>query len=86
MKGNVVKKLGLGIFGLLCLVGCGNQQIFDTTYRYDYAEIKLPSGEVVSGKVDSWKDYSDSDSVQVVIDGVSYYTHIVNVVLRADKK
>lgn len=81
-----MKKIGVVLLSAICLVGCGNQQFFDTTYYYDYAEIKLPSGELIKGVVESWKDYSDGDSVQVVIDGVSYYTHISNVVLRATKK
>lgn len=80
-----MKKIGMIVLSVVCLAACGNQQVFDTTYYYDYAEIKLPSGEVIKGAVDSWKDYSDGDSVQVVIDGVSYYTHISNVVLRAKK-
>lgn len=62
------------------LSGC-NSQILDTTYFFGRAMIKLPDGTVVSGKVDSWKDYEDSDAVQVKIEGVTYYTFLGNVVL-----
>ena len=38
------------------LIGC-NKQIFDIQYSFNYAIIQLPNGEIVEGKVDSWKDY-----------------------------
>ena len=67
------------------LAGCGNVQLIDTTWHYDYAIIELPTGEIVEGKVLSWRDYEDSDSVQVAFsDGATYYTHISNVVLISD--
>ena len=58
-----------------------NFQLFDTTWHFDEVQIAMPNGEVISGKVDTWKDYEDSDMVQVVVDDVSYYTHGSNVVL-----
>lgn len=67
--------------GLFC--GC-NIQMFDTTYSYEYAYIALPNGEWVEGEVDSWVDYEDSDTVQIVIDGKTYLTHYENVVLVSD--
>ena len=68
----------LPITALFC--GC-NEQIFDTTYEFDRAIIMLPNGRVIDGKVQSWKDYEDSDAVQVKINGVTYYTFLSNVVL-----
>ena len=62
------------------LSGC-NTQLIDTTFKFDSAVIAMPDGSVVKGKVQSWKDYDDNDSIQVVIDGVTYFTHISNVVL-----
>ena len=63
------------------LAGC-NRQMIDTVWRYDYAIIELPTGEIVEGEVSSWRDYEDSDSVQIVFsDGAVYYTHINRVVL-----
>lgn len=62
----------------------GNRQLFDTKYRFDRAIIQLPNGEVVDGKVTSWLDYSDSDCVQVTVDGVTYLTHYANVCLIND--
>lgn len=59
-------------------------QLFDTTWAYDYAYVALPNGKVIEGEVDSWKDYSDGDQLQVVIEGVTYLTHASNVVLVYD--
>jgi ribosomal protein S1 len=68
---------------LICLSGC-NRQVFDTTYKYDRAIISLPNGEVIDGKVQSWRDYENSDQIQVKIDGVTYLVHSSNIVLIAD--
>ena len=62
----------------------GNRQLFDLKNRFNYGIIRLPSGEVVEGKVSSWYDFDDSDAVQVTIDGKTYLTHYSNVVLIGD--
>jgi len=74
----------LTIMMLFALVGCGNQQLFDTTYTFDYAIIGLPNGEVVEGEVESW-NYYDGEQLQIVIDGATYLTHSENIVLIAEK-
>lgn len=66
--------------GMLILAGC-NKQMVDLTYSYEYAIIGLPNGEVVEGKVSSWKDFEDGDQLQVKIDGKTYLVHSSNVVL-----
>lgn len=66
-------------FALITFTGC-NKQIIDTTYSFDKAIIELPNGEVVEGKVESWKDY-DGDQIQVKIDGKTYLAHSMNVCL-----
>lgn len=65
------------------MTGC-NAQLVDTTFKFDRAVISLPNGEVVEGKVDSWRDYDNSDQIQVKIDGVTYLTHAANIVLIAE--
>lgn len=65
---------------VLFLSGC-NRQIIDTTYSFGSAIIAMPDGSTVSGRVEYWKDYSDSDAVQVKIDGKVYYTFLGNVIL-----
>lgn len=68
------------ILTTLCFTGCNNQ-VFDTTYKFHTAMIAMPDGTIVTGKVESWKDYEDSDAIQVKIDGKTYYTFLGNVVL-----
>lgn len=67
---------------MFSLIGCGNQQIFDATYTFDYAIIEMPNGEIVEGEVDSWNDY-EGEQLQIKIDGVTYLTHSENVVMIA---
>lgn len=77
---SVLSIIAVVIIFVCFLSGC-NQQIFDTTYKFDRAIISMPDGSVISGKVESWKDYSDSNAIQVKIDGKTYYTFLDNVVL-----
>lgn len=72
------------VFTAMCLATACNKSIIDTTWNFDYAYIKLPTGEVVQGKVTSWKDFDDGDQIQVTINGKTYLTHITNVVLVSD--
>lgn len=65
--------------------GCGNRPVIDTIWTFDKAMIQMPDGTVVSGKVESWRDWSDSDMLQVKIDGQFYLTHSANVVLWTEK-
>ena len=62
----------------------GNRRLIDTKNRFDRAVIALPSGEVVEGKISSWLDFSNSDVVQVTINGKTYLTHYANVCLIDD--
>lgn len=71
---------------LLVIFGCielfiGNRQILDTAMRFDHAIIKLIDGEIIEGTVDSWKDFENSDQIQVTINGTTYLTHCTNVTL-----
>ena len=82
-----MKKIALIIFLAVILVsctGCCNKQLFDATYHYDRAIVRLPNGENVEGRVSSWTDFDDGDSIQVKIDGKMYLTHISNVCLIDD--
>lgn len=76
------KILGISLVAMMALglAGCGNKQIFDLAYTFNYAVIGLPNGESIEGEIDSWKDY-EGEQLQVVIDGVTYLTHAENVVM-----
>lgn len=75
-----MKKLILIIVTLFALTGC-NRQIIDTTFSFDKAIIRLPNGEVVEGKVQSWTDYVDGEQIQVKIDSKTYLVHAENICL-----
>ena len=64
------KKLLAAILALgmaLSLAGCGNRQMIDLTYSYKYAIISLPNGEIIEGKVESWRDYEDGEDRKSVV-------------------
>ena len=82
-----MKKIGAFLLAVaLCaaFAACGNRQILDTTYTYDRAIISLPNGEVVDGKIQSWRDYEDGDQIQVTVDGKTYLVHSTNIALNND--
>ena len=62
----------------------GNRQFMDVNSHFDRAVLKLPNGEVIEGKLNSWLDFDDSDVLQVKIDGKTYLTSYVNVCLIDD--
>ncbi len=66
------------------LAACGNRQMIDMTYTYDRAVISLPNGEVVDGKIQSWRDYEDGDQIQVTVNGKTYLVHSTNIALIND--
>ena len=51
---------------------------------FTYAYVVLGGQKVEEGAVTQWRDYDDSDTVQVLINGKFYLTHYTNVVLIAD--
>ena len=65
---------------------CGNKDMFDTVYTYNYAIIRLQDGTIVEGRVQKWTDYEDGDQLQVTIGGVTYLEHSSNVDLMTKKK
>lgn len=73
----------IGAFAILftILTSCGNQQVFDTVYTFQTAILSLGDGQYVKGSVNGWKEYEGSDAIQVKINGVTYYTHLSNVIL-----
>lgn len=70
----------------LSLAGCGNRQMIDLTYSYKYAIISLPNGEIVEGKVDSWKDFEDGDQLQITVDDVTYLVHATDAALMTEER
>lgn len=71
----------IGVVFTIPANAAGGYQWFDTAYSYDRAIIKLPNGEIIDGKCQSWRDYEDGDQLQVKVNGKTYLTHATNVVL-----
>lgn len=51
---------------------------------FTYAYIRLGDQTIAEGYISQWRDYSDSDVVQIMIDGKYYLTHYSCVVMIAD--
>ena len=51
---------------------------------FTYAYVVLDGQEIARGSITQWRDYDNSDVVQVLINGKFYLTHYTNVVLIAD--
>ena len=74
------KKIILAVMiTMFCLTGCSNAQILDTNWTFTYADID----GVGTVEVSTWKDFENSDSIQITAkDGTTYYTHLSKVILR----
>lgn len=77
------KMLVVCLVFLVLLTGC-NRQMVDTVYSYDKALICMNDGTVIEGEVQSWRDYENSDQIQVKINGDTYLVHSSNVLLIAE--
>lgn len=75
----------IALFVGMTLVGFGNKDWFDTTYKYDKAIIALQDGTIVQGEVQNWTDYEDGDQLQVKVDGKVYLVHSSNVTLIKER-
>lgn len=51
---------------------------------FTYCYVVLGGQEIVRGAITQWRDYAESDVVQVLVNGKFYLTHYTNVVLIAD--
>lgn len=51
---------------------------------FNYCYVVLDGQEIVRGSVTNWRDYDNSDVVQVLVNGKYFLTHYSNVVLIAD--
>lgn len=83
-KRTIIAAVLILIIGVIAVTAGCNRQLLDTTWKFDRAIICLPNGEIVEGKVDSWKDFDDGDQLQIKIEGVTYLVHANNVALIAD--
>lgn len=74
----------------IALAGCGevktgNRVVSGSDVQtFTYAYIALGGERLIHGYITQWRDYDNSDVVQVMIDGKYYLTHYSNVVMVAD--
>lgn len=76
----IVILVPVGVFINRCIVG--NKQIVDFKQNFNAAYVKGDSNIWTRVEIKVWKDYSKSDSVQIVMpNGKAIYTHLSNVKL-----
>lgn len=66
------------------LCACGNRDMWDTVRTFDRVIVQLADGSVVEGKCQNWRDYENSDMMQVKVDGKTYLVHSMNCTLIAE--
>lgn len=72
------------IFMLMVMTGCmstNRNGAADLVWNFNYAYVGMNGMRVAEGPIQTWRDFDDSDVVQVQIDGVYYLTHYTNVIL-----
>lgn len=75
---------------LFLLSGCsehktGNRVTWGKDVQtFTHCYIVLDGKEVVKGAITQWRDYDNSDVVQILVNGKYYLTHYSNVVMIAD--
>ena len=90
----VLKKTIIGVILLIIALALvpianrhifGNKQFFDFKQNFNTAYILSDGGKFEKVRIKAWKDYENSDSIQVIIeDGTPIYTHLRNVKLTKE--
>ena len=74
-----------GLLIALTLSSCGNYDMFDTNYTFDYAIIAFPDGTSKKVEIKTWTDY-EGEQIQIEdVDGNIYLVNSVNCVLVNEK-
>ncbi len=74
------------ILTTLGFAGC-NRNVIDLTFTFNYAYVELPNGEVIEGNVKSWRDYENSDQLQIEFEnGAVYLVHSSKCTLLNNKE
>lgn len=67
---------------ILATAGCGNKQVFDFEYVFDYAIVRFPDGEVRTIEIEKWRDYDDGEQLQITDkEGRIYLVSSINTVM-----
>lgn len=80
-----MKKIIISLLVSLLVVGvsgCGNKDMVDTVYSYDYALVTFPDGGCKKLEIKKWRDYEDGEQIQITAtDGTVYLVNSFNCVL-----
>lgn len=75
------------IFMIIALVACGNMEMIDTTYTFDYAIIRMPNGTTETIEIKRWLDFDSGDQIQITAkNGTIYLVHSFNCILVKEGK
>ena len=70
------------LFGVFNKYVLGNRQIVDFKHNFNVAYVLSDNGKFERVKIKAWKDWQDSDAIQVIDEnGHLIYTHLMNVKL-----
>lgn len=75
----------IGGFGFFNKYIFGNKQLIDLKQSFNTAYVSFPDGSQKIIKIQAWKDYENSDSIQIIdYNGKAYYTHLNRVILTKE--
>lgn len=67
---------------LFTLTACGNKDMWDTVYTYDYAIVGFPDGTSEKIEIKQWRDYENGEQIQITAkDGNVYLVSSFNCIL-----
>jgi len=73
------------LLSAVILLSSCNRQIIDLEYKFNKAYARWPDGTVKVIEISKWRDFHDSDQIQIIDkDGKVYLFHSVNVVLMKE--
>ena len=78
----VIMAIAAAVAATILVSSCGNYNIVDTRWKFQRAYIRgIGSDEWKLVTIKMWKNYDQSDMVQITTDDYTYLTHSCNVVL-----
>ena len=87
MKKVILIVLLVAVVALLTACSVGNRQVgMDTVQTFDTFKI-LFGDQVIEGRIKTWRDFNDSDVIQITdSSGKTYLTHYMNVLMVRNKR
>lgn len=70
------------ITAVIALCSCGNRDMFDTNFTFDYVLVRMPDNTMKKIEIKQWRTYDDGEQIQIISkDGKVYLINSVNSVL-----